>query len=322
MKILVTGGAGFIGSNIVKTLLKRDDVDRVRVLDNFATGFERNIRPFYNNSKFEFINGDIRDLEVCKKACDGINLISHQAAMGSVPRSINDPLTTNAVNIDGFLNIFTVAKNIGIKRIVFAASSSTYGDSKKLPKVEDEIGSPLSPYAVTKLVNELYAKVYADLYGIEFIGLRYFNIFGPNQDPRGAYAAVIPLFIKAALDNKPPTINGDGSYSRDFTYVDNAVQANILSLFTKEVDAVNQIYNIACGSRITLSELWEGIQTVSNVNISAQYGARRAGDIPHSFADISKAKKLLGYQPEVKIQEGLLHTFQWLKEEYNFASTI
>src|SRR5687767_1853115 len=243
MQILVTGGAGFIGSNLVEHLLKLPLVTKVRVLDNLATGNLKNLEEFEGNSKFEFIEGDIRSYETCLKACAGIDAISHQAALGSVPRSINDPLTTNEVNITGALNVFTAAKEKNIKRVVYAASSSTYGDHPGLPKVEDKIGRPLSPYAVTKYVNELYARVYGDLYGTEFIGLRYFNIFGPRQNPNGPYAAVIPLFAEAILQNKAPLINGDGSHSRDFTFVDNAVQANILALFTDNKEAVNQVYN-------------------------------------------------------------------------------
>jgi UDP-N-acetylglucosamine 4-epimerase len=274
------------------------------------------LEEFSNYSKFEFIEGDIRNYETCLEACTGIDLISHQAALGSVPRSIKDPLTTNSVNITGFLNIFTVAKEQGIKRIVFAASSSTYGDSKDLPKVEDKIGNPLSPYAVTKLVNEQYAKVYADLYGIEFIGLRYFNIFGPKQDPDGSYAAVIPLFFKAALENKGPYINGDGSYSRDFTYVANAVQANILGLFTENEEAVNQIYNVACGERTTLNELWKNIKETCGTSAEATYRDNRIGDVPHSLADISKIQNLLGYQPKIKVKAGMEHSYQWYKSIY------
>jgi len=311
MKVLVTGGAGFIGSNLVEALLNDDRVSLVRVFDNLATGFRRNIQEFSKHPKFEFLEKDIRDYDACVAACKGINLISHQAALGSVPRSIKDPINTNSVNISGFLNLFTAAKDSGVKRIIFAASSSTYGDSKALPKVEDKIGNPLSPYAVTKYVNEIYAKVYADLYNIEFIGLRYFNIFGPKQDPKGAYAAVIPIFFDKALNNVAPTINGDGSYSRDFTYVQNAVQANILSLFTENKEAVNQIYNIACGERTTLTELWEGIKELTNSSVDAIYGQNRVGDIPHSLADISKAKRLLNYQGEIKVKDGLKKAFNW-----------
>ena len=310
-KVLVTGGAGFIGSNLVEALLKDERVSLVRVLDNFSTGFEHNITEFRANPKFEFMEGDIRHYDTCLDACSGMDLISHQAALGSVPRSIKDPLTTNAVNITGTLNIFTATKEKGIKRIVFAASSSTYGDSKELPKVEDKIGNPLSPYAVTKYVNELYAQVYSDIYDIEYIGLRYFNVFGPKQDPNGAYAAVIPLFFKAALENTPPTINGNGSFSRDFTYVSNAVQANILGLFTENKNAVNQIYNIACGTRTSLNELWAMIKSITGCTVDAEHGPTRVGDIPHSLADISKAMDLLKYVASISVQKGIKLAQKW-----------
>lgn len=311
MKILVTGGAGFIGANLVEALLKDERVSFVRVLDNLSNGFKKNIVEFLENPNFEFVEGDIRDYDTCLAACAGMDLISHQAALGSVPRSIKDPLTTNAVNISGFLNIFTAAKEQGIKRVVFAASSSTYGDSKELPKVENNIGNPLSPYAVTKYVNELYAQVYATTYGLEYIGLRYFNIFGPKQDPNGAYAAVIPLFMKAAMEGKAPTINGDGTYSRDFTYVANAVQANILALFTEKREAVNEIYNIACGERTSLNELWTYIQETVGVEVSANYGTERVGDIPHSLADIGKAKELIEYSPLLTVKAGIRNAYLW-----------
>ncbi len=311
MKILVTGGAGFIGSNLVEALLEDERVTFVRVLDNLATGFKKNLAEFSDHPKFEFLEGDICDFNTCLKACEGINLIAHQAALGSVPRSIKDPLTTNTVNITGTLNVFTAAKEKGVKRIVFAASSSTYGDSKALPKVENNIGKPLSPYAVTKYVNELYAQVYATTYSLEYIGLRYFNVFGPKQDPNGAYAAVIPLFMKAAINRKAPTINGDGSYSRDFTYVANAVQANILALFTEKEEAVNEIYNVACGERTSLNELWGYIQKVVGVEASANYGVEREGDIPHSLANIDKARELLRYVPFVSVKNGIENAYAW-----------
>lgn len=307
--VLVTGGAGFIGSNLVEALLKDERVGKVRVLDNFATGFRKNIEAFATHHKFEFIEGDIRDYDTCIKACEGINLISHQAALGSVPRSIKDPLTTNAVNITGTLNIFQAAVSQGIKRVVFAASSSTYGDSTDLPKIENKIGRPLSPYAVTKYVNELYADVYARTYGLEFIGLRYFNVFGPKQDPNGAYAAVIPLFFKAALENQNPIINGEGTHSRDFTYVDNAVQANLLSLFIMNTDAINQIYNVACGTQTSLNQLWDLVKEISGVQKAPIHGPSRPGDIPHSLADISKAKLLLHYKGDIHLREGLERAF-------------
>ncbi|MBK8853000.1 MAG: SDR family oxidoreductase [Saprospiraceae bacterium] len=303
--ILVTGGAGFIGSNLVGALLADDRVKKVRILDNLATGFRKNLSEFEDNPKFEFLEGDIRDYETCLKACEGMDLVSHQAALGSVPRSIKDPLTTHEVNITGTLNIFQAALQQGVKRVVFAASSSTYGDSPGLPKVEDKIGKPLSPYAVTKYVNELYADVFARTYGIEYIGLRYFNVFGPKQDPNGAYAAVIPLFFKAALDNKAPTINGDGTNSRDFTFVDNAVEANILSLFTESKEALNQIYNVACGERTSLNQLWDMICEVTECSLPANHGPNREGDIPHSLGDKRKAFEKLGYQGGILVKQGL-----------------
>ncbi len=315
MRILITGGAGFIGSNLVENLLQDERVSLVRVFDNLATGSLKNIEGYKNHPKFDFIEGDIRSYETCLTACDGIDLISHQAALGSVPRSINDPLTTNNVNITGTLNIFTAAKEKGIKRVVYAASSSTYGDHPGLPKVEDKIGNPLSPYAVTKLVNELYAKVYASLYNMEFIGLRYFNIFGPRQNPNGPYAAVIPLFAEALLNNKQPVINGDGSHSRDFTFVDNAVLANKLSLFTTNKEAINQVYNIACGEQTSLLELFNGLKKEAATSLEPVFGPERLGDVKHSLADISKARQLLGYNPVVNVEEGLQKTFNWYKSQ-------
>ena len=303
--ILVTGGAGFIGANLVEALLSDHRVGMVRVLDNLATGFLHHIEAFQGHPKFEFIEGDIRDFETCLRASQNMQLISHQAALGSVPRSIQDPITTNAVNIDGTLHIFNAAVENKVRRVVFAASSSTYGDSEGLPKVEHIIGKPLSPYAVTKYVNELYADVFAKTYDFEYIGLRYFNVYGPKQDPNGAYAAVIPLFFKAALDGTGPIINGDGTNSRDFTYVANAVEANILGLFTENVEAVNQVYNIACGERTTLNELWKYIKSVSNSTAEATHGPNRIGDIPHSLASIEKAKSLLGYHGKIKLKQGL-----------------
>jgi len=319
MRILVTGGAGFIGSNLVESLLKNPQVDLVRVLDNLATGTIKNIEEFVSNPKFEFLEGDIRNYEACLKATDGIDLVSHQAALGSVPRSINDPLTTNEVNISGTLNIFTAAKENRIKRVVYAASSSTYGDHPGLPKVEDAIGNPLSPYAVTKYVNELYAKVYANAYGLQTIGLRYFNVFGPKQNPAGPYAAVIPLFIKAVLDNEPPTINGDGEHSRDFTYVANAVHANECALFTQNAKAVNEVYNVAIGERTSLNQLFEMIKEVGGSDLAPKYGPERKGDVKHSLADISKAKELMTYHPSVSIKQGLKTTFEWYRQHHHFS---
>lgn len=315
--ILITGGAGFIGSNLVEGLLKDNRVNKVRVFDNLSTGFKKNIEEFLSNEKFEFVEGDIRDYAACVEATKGIDLISHQAALGSVPRSIKDPLTTNAVNITGTLNVFQAAVENNVQRIVFAASSSTYGDSVGLPKVEHTIGKPLSPYAVTKYVNELYADVFAKTYNIEFIGLRYFNVFGPKQDPAGAYAAVIPLFMKAALENKAPNINGDGTYSRDFTYVDNAVHANLQALFTENHDAINQIYNIAFGERTTLKELWNYIKELTSTDTDAVHQPNRVGDIPHSLANIEKAKTLLNYTPPYGVQSGLVKAYHWYKERFS-----
>jgi len=313
MHVLVTGGAGFIGSNLVGRLLEDKRISIVSVLDNLATGLQQNINELSGNKKFRFVEGDIRDFETCLQACEGVDVISHQAALGSVPRSISDPLTTNNVNITGTLNIFTAAKEKNVKRVVYAASSSTYGDHPGLPKVEDQIGKPLSPYAVTKYVNELYAQVYANLYKLDLIGLRYFNIFGPRQNPKGPYAAVIPLFLKALLENKPPVINGDGAHSRDFTFVDNAVQANIAAMFTDNAKAVNQVYNIACGQQTSLLELFNALKQQAKSSLDPVFGPERAGDVKHSLADISKAKNLLGYSPSVSVQEGLKTTFDWYK---------
>ena len=303
--ILVTGGAGFIGANLVETLLQDTRVDKVRVLDNLTTGYLANLKEFMGNPNFEFFEGDIRDYDICLKACEGMHLISHQAALGSVPRSINDPLTTNAVNITGTLNIFTAAKENKIDRVVYAASSSTYGDHPGLPKFEDRIGKPLSPYAVTKYVNELYAQVFQTTYGLNTIGLRYFNIFGPKQSPNGAYAAVIPLFVQCIIDNKRPIINGDGTHSRDFTYVSNAVSANILALFTQNTEGVNQIYNVACGEQTSLTQLWESLLAFSGKSIDPIYGAERRGDVKKSLANIEKIEKNLNYKVLVNIEEGL-----------------
>lgn len=310
--VLITGGAGFIGSNLVKALLSDDRVAKVRVLDNLSNGFYKNIEEFAGRDDFEFIEGDITNYDTCIKACTGIDLVSHQAALGSVPRSLKDPITSDRVNIGGTLNMFQAVRECGVKRIIFAASSSTYGDSEGLPKVEYKIGKPLSPYAITKYVNELYADVFARSYvDFEYIGLRYFNVFGPKQDPNGAYAAVIPLFMKAAIEGRRPTINGDGTFSRDFTFVENAVQANIKALFTDNGDAVNEVYNVAFGQRTTLNELWQYICDALDVTIAPIYGPNRAGDIPHSLADISKAKKGIDYDPEYSVKEGLEKATEW-----------
>ncbi len=322
MKVLITGGAGFIGSNLTEELLQHQQIEKVRVLDNLATGKLKNIEGFFSNSKFEFIEGDIRNIETCRQACAGMDAVSHQAALGSVPRSIADPLLTNEVNITGTLNIFTAAKESGIKRVVYAASSSTYGDHPALPKREENIGNPLSPYAVTKYVAELYARVYGNVYGLEMIGLRYFNVFGPKQDPYGAYAAVIPLFMKAVLDNEPPKINGDGETSRDFTFVANAVGANIQALFTINPEAINQVYNIAFGQRTTLNELFQTIKELAGSDLAPLYAPERAGDVRHSLADISKAQTALNYQPLVSVRQGLKTTFDWYRERHNLSYSV
>jgi len=313
LKFLITGGAGFIGSNIVAYLLKYG-AKKVRVLDNLSNGYLKNIEEFMSHPSFEFLEGDIRDLETCKKAMQGIDYVSHQAALGSVPRSIDNPILTNEVNVSGYLNILVAQKESDtVKRLVYAASSSTYGDSKALPKVEDAIGKPLSPYAVTKLVNELYADVFYKTYGSQIIGLRYFNIFGPKQSPNGAYAAVIPLFMQAILDKESPTIHGDGEQTRDFTFVENAVQANIRAFFASE-NAVNNVYNIAFGDRISLNALWSDLQEISNRTLSAQYGPTRRGDVRDSLADIAKAKSLLGYDPLFSVKKGMGVTWEFFSK--------
>ena len=314
MQVLVTGGAGFIGSNLVHRLMNDDRITTVKVLDNLETGRFANISPFKDDDKFEFIEGDIRNYAVCLGAAEGIDIISHQAALGSVPRSVKDPITTHEVNATGTLNIFNAARENKIKRVVYAASSSTYGDHPGLPKVEDKIGSPISPYGITKLVNELYAKVFAELYDMEFIGLRYFNVYGPQQNPAGPYAAVIPLFIKGILEDKSPVINGIGDNSRDFTFVEDVVQANLLAMFTENTKAINQVYNIAKGEQTTLNELFNMLCEISGKDIKPTHGPERNGDIKHSLADITKAKQLLGYNPGTSPIEGLRKTFDWYKK--------
>lgn len=315
--ILITGGAGFIGSNLAEAFLNDDRFGKVRVLDNLSTGFKHNIEPMMDNDRFEFMLGDIRDYDTCVQACEGMDIISHQAALGSVPRSIEDPLNTNANNITGTLNVLQAAVKTGIKRVVFAASSSTYGDNKDLPKIEENIGKPLSPYAVTKLVSELYADVFSKIYGLEYIGLRYFNVFGRRQDPNGAYAAVIPLFVKKLMNLEPPIINGTGDYSRDFTYIDNVIEMNKLALFTENPEAINQIYNTAVGDRTTLNDLVYYLkENLSKYNaaisqVEAIHGPNRAGDIPHSLASIEKAQRLLGYEPIYKMSDGLREAVEW-----------
>ena len=312
---LVTGGAGFIGSNIVEYLLKYG-AKKVRVLDNFSTGSNDNIKAFIGNPAFEIIEGDIRDVEICRLAVEGIDYVSHQAALGSVPRSINDPLTSNEVNITGFLNVLVAAKEARVKRMIFAASSSTYGDHPDLPKVEDKIGNPLSPYAVTKFVNELYANVFSSTYDFHTIGLRYFNVFGPRQNPKGPYAAVIPLFIESALKGAVPFINGDGNTSRDFTFVENAVQANIKALLAEGL-MKNEVINVAFGERTTLNELWTSINKIAGTNLKVEYREERKGDIKHSLADVTKAKRVIGYEPKISAAEGLKITFSWYELNSN-----
>lgn len=318
--VLVTGGAGFIGSNLCEHLLKSGY--NVRCLDNFSTGHMHNLIPLINEypESFELHVGDIRNLEDCRKAVEGAEYVMHEAALGSVPRSINDPITTNDVNIGGFLNMLVASRDAGVRRFIFAASSSTYGDSQSLPKVEDVIGKPLSPYAITKYVDELYADIFACTYGTEYIGLRYFNVFGRRQDPHGAYAAVIPLFVKRFMNHESPNINGDGDYSRDFTYIDNVIQMNMLAMTTTNPDAVNQIYNTAFGERTTLNQLVDylreflGAKDARILGIEATHGPNRAGDIPHSLASIDKAKRLMGYAPQYSMRDGLRAAVDWYWE--------
>ncbi len=310
-KFLVTGGAGFIGSNIVEKLL--EEGYQVRVLDNLSTGKQENVDLFVNHPNFEFLLGDIRNIGDCEKACKGIDAISHQAALGSVPRSIANPMATNASNVDGFVNILFAAKENGIKRVTYASSSSVYGDEKTLPKTENRVGKPLSPYAASKAANEMYAHAFSSVYDLELIGFRYFNVFGPRQDPYGQYAAVIPLFAKALINDEAPFINGDGEQSRDFTFVANAVQANILGLTTENKEALNQVYNIALGERFTVNELFQSIRYLLEKDIEAIHREPRPGDVRDSLADISKAKKLLGYQPTHRFTEGLPITVEYFK---------
>ncbi len=312
---LITGGAGFVGSNIVEYLIGFG-AGKVRVLDNLSEGKLQNIEPFLNLPNFEFINGDISNSETCRKACEGIDYISHQAALGSVPRSLETPLRTNEANVTGFLNMLTAAKDAKVKRFVYASSSSVYGDSLKLPKVEEHIGAPLSPYAASKLVNEIYAGVYALNYGIEVVGLRYFNIFGPNQKPDGPYAAVIPLFMDALLKGKSPFINGDGEQSRDFTFVENAVQANVRGMFSQVPGATDRVYNIAFGERTTINQLYFDLKDLVGSDINPTYREPRKGDVQDSLADISKAKAYLQYDPQVSIKDGLEVTLKWFAKNY------
>ena len=316
--ILVTGGAGFIGSNLCEALLEKEN--KVVCLDNFSTGKRENIEEFLEDPNFVLIEGDIRKLEDCLKATKDVDYVLHQAALGSVPRSIKDPITSNDVNVSGFLNMLISSRDNGVKRFVFAASSSTYGDSESMPKVEHVIGKPLSPYAITKYVNELYADIFSKSYGLETIGLRYFNVFGRKQDPNGAYAAVIPKFVSQLMKGESPVINGDGSYSRDFTYIDNVIQANLLSLVTTNEKSINTIYNVAFGDRNTLNDLMEYLKEylsqfdskISNIDVI--HGPIREGDIPHSHASVAKAKQLLNYDPKFSLQQGLKEAVKWYWE--------
>jgi UDP-N-acetylglucosamine 4-epimerase len=313
--ILITGGAGFIGSNLCEYFLSKGH--QVTCLDNFATGHRHNLKDFIDNPNFRLIEGDIRNLSDCQQAVQGVDYVLHQAALGSVPRSIQDPITTNEVNVSGFLNMLVASRDAKVKRFVYAASSSTYGDSQGLPKVEDVIGKPLSPYAITKYVNELYADIFSRTYGLETIGLRYFNVFGRKQDPKGAYAAVIPKFVMQLMQLESPIINGDGNYSRDFTYIDNVIQMNELAMTTQNPEAVNTVFNTAYGDRNTLNDLVAYLKEFLSAHdariadVAIEYGPNRAGDIPHSLASIDKAKVLLGYDPQFSLQEGLKEAIDW-----------
>ena len=316
--ILITGGAGFIGSNLCEYFINKGH--KVICLDNFASGHKHNLKDFINDANFNLIEGDIRNLMDCHNAVQGVDYVLHQAALGSVPRSINDPVTTNDVNVSGFLNMLVASRDAKVKRFVYAASSSTYGDSVGLPKVEEVIGKPLSPYAITKYVNELYAEIFSSTYGLETIGLRYFNVFGRKQDPNGAYAAVIPKFVMQLMQLESPKINGDGNYSRDFTYIDNVIQMNELAMTTANKEAINTVYNTAYGDRNTLNNLADYLKKFLSqydpkiANISVEYGPNRMGDIPHSLASIEKAKTLLGYNPKFSMEEGLKVAVKWYWE--------
>ena len=316
--ILITGGAGFIGSNLCEYFLAKEY--KVICLDNFATGHKHNLKAFINDTNFHLIEGDIRNLEDCQNAVRGVDYVLHQAALGSVPRSIIDPITTNDVNVSGFLNMLVASRDAKVKRFIYAASSSTYGDSVGLPKVEEVIGKPLSPYAITKYVNELYAEIFSRTYGLETIGLRYFNVFGRKQDPNGAYAAVIPKFVMQLMQQESPKINGDGNYSRDFTYIDNVIQMNELAITTTNSEAINTVYNTAYGDRNTLNNLVDYLKKFLSqydpkiANVAVEYGPNRVGDIPHSLASIEKAKTLLGYNPQFSMEEGLKEAVKWYWE--------
>ncbi|OFX88776.1 MAG: Vi polysaccharide biosynthesis protein VipB/TviC [Bacteroidetes bacterium GWF2_33_16] len=317
-KVLVTGGAGFIGSNLCEELVRQDN--KVVCLDNFSTGFKRNIEALFSKSNFTFIEGDIRNYDDCQRAVRGVEIVLHQAALGSVPRSMKDPMTTTDVNIGGFVKMLFAAKEEGVKRFVYAASSSTYGDHPDLPKVEDKVGNPLSPYAITKFANELYAQNFSKIYGIETIGLRYFNVFGRKQDSNGAYAAVIPKFVKLLMDHQSPVINGDGTHSRDFTYIDNVIQINQLAALTDNSQAINQVFNVACGENNNLNQMVDYLKEYLSLydpqikNVNVIHGPEREGDIKHSLASIEKAKNLLGYRPSHLFKDGLKVAVNWYWE--------
>ena len=313
--ILITGGAGFIGTNLCEYFLSKGYF--VVCFDNFSTGHKSNITDFLPLENFKLIEGDIRDFEQCRKSVIGVDYVLHQAALGSVPRSIKDPITSNEVNVSGFLNMLVASRDAGVKRFIYAASSSTYGDSESLPKVEDKIGKPLSPYAITKYVNELYAEIFSTTYGFETIGLRYFNVYGRRQDPNGAYAAVIPKFVMQLMKHESPVINGDGNFSRDFTYIDNVIQMNELAMLTQNPGAVNTVYNTAFGDRTTLNDMVSYLKEYLSefdsaiATVEVVHGPNRAGDIPHSLASIAKAKKLLNYAPNYSFQDGLKEAVKW-----------
>ena len=317
INLLITGGAGFIGSNLVKFFLDDDRIGLIRVIDDFSNGYRQNVEEFKAHPKYEFLEGDICEYGFCLEATKGIDRITHQAALGSVPRSIENPMRTNNVNVGGTVNLLHAAHKNGVDRIVLACSSSTYGDSQELPKVEERIGTPLSPYAVSKLTVEIYADVFSKTYGLDFIGLRYFNIFGPRQNPKNPYAAVIPIFCQAFLEEKQPTINGDGLTSRDFTFVENAVHANEVALFSENEEAINQVYNVACGDQVTLNDMVNMLKRFTGKNIDPLYGPERPGDVRHSRADISKIKRLLGYEPKVLFEEGLEEVYKWYQNHQN-----
>lgn len=321
LKILLTGGAGFIGSNLVEHFLNDERIELVRVMDNLSNGYLENIKEFFGHPKFEFLEEDICDYEACLRACDGIDKISHQAALGSVPRSIENPRKSTEVNVLGTVNILHAAVTKKVSRVVLACSSSTYGDHPGLPKIEDRIGNPLSPYAVTKVAVEQFAEVFHRTYGLDFIGLRYFNIFGPKQNPTNPYAAVVPIFSQAFIDGKAPKVNGDGETSRDFTYVENAIHANDLAIHTTSEEALNQIYNVAVGDQVTLNQMLGYLKDISGKDITAEYGPERPGDVKHSKADITKIQDLLGYEPKVRFHEGLEKVYEWYKNNQDVLNS-